>query len=133
MLSSGFTKQLAILDINITLTFLKKLSTIRVHFWCLKYYKRNFIVLMSVMWMPKTKPNGLNFGMAIDSTKMHCISQNCPSLILHLMIGYQSMHIGHIWKKTIEELQSIFFISSSIACRCAYSLWLSPNLEVCGF
>jgi hypothetical protein len=45
--------------------------------------------------------------MVIDLTKMLCISRNCPSLILHLMIGYQSLHIGHSWKKTIEELQSI--------------------------
>jgi hypothetical protein len=44
---------------------------------------------------------------------MHYISWNRPSLILHLMIGYQILHIGHNWeKKTIEELQSI--LSSSL-------------------
>jgi hypothetical protein len=59
------------------------------------------------MWMQKSKSDGSNFGMTIDLTNMHYISRNRPSLILHLMTGYQSLHIGHSWKKTIEELQSI--------------------------
>ena len=87
---------------------LKKLNTIGVHFRCLKFYKRSFIVLLSIMWMQKSKSDGSNFGMAIDMTKMHYISRNLSSLILHLMIGYQSLHIGHSWKKKcIEELDSI--------------------------
>jgi hypothetical protein len=40
--------------------------------------------------------------------KMHCISRNRYSLILYLIIGYQSLHIGHSWKKkSIEELHGI--------------------------
>ena len=88
---------------------LKNLSTIRIHFWCLKCYKRNFIVLLSVMWMQKSKSDGSNLGMAIGLTKMHYIFHNLPSLILHLMIGYQSLHIGHSWKKKILLKSFIIF------------------------
>ena len=91
---------------------LKKLSTIGIHFQCLKCYKRNFIVLPSVMWMQKSKLDGSNFGMAIGLTKMHYISQNLLSLILHLMIGYQSLHIRYSWKKNLLRSFIVFFSSS---------------------
>ena len=95
MLFSSFTKQLVIADINLTHVFLEEVKHHCGSFSCLRCYKRNFIVLLSIMWMQKSKSKGSSFGMAIDLTKMHCISRNRPSLIVHLMIGYQQLHIGH--------------------------------------
>ena len=91
------------------LFFLKKLSTIGVHFRCVKCYNRSFIVLLSVRELQKSKSDGSNYGMAIGLTKILYISRNLPSLILHLMIGYQSLHIGHSWKTNVLRSLIVFF------------------------
>ena len=110
--------------------FLKKLNTIRIHFWYLKYYKRNFIVLSSVMWMQKSKSNGSNSRLAIDLTKKHYIFRDRPSLILHSMIGYWGLHIRYSWKT--KKLLKDFTIFFHLLFICQQMSLLSPNISKLG-
>ena len=123
---TNYTKQLAIADINLTHVFsLKKLSTIEVHFRCLKCYKKNFIVFLSVIWMQKSKLDGSNFGLEIGLTKMLYMSRNRPTLILHLMIDYQSLHIGHSWNFFLLRSFIVFFY---LFLNCQQMCLLSPSI-----
>ena len=106
---------------------LKKLSIVRIHFWCLKCYKRNFFVLLSVMWMQRSKSDGSNLVMAIGLKKMHYISRYRPSLILHLVIDYQSLHIGHSWK--INLLRS-FIVLFHLLFNCQHMCCTPHHMDI---
>ena len=127
--SSGFTKQLAIANINLTHVFFEEVRHHWGSFLCMKCYKRNFIVLLSILWMQKSKSDGSNFEMRIGWTKMYYISRNLPSLILHLMIGYQSLRIGYTWKIYLLRSFIIFF---HLLFNCHQMCLLSPSISKFG-
>jgi hypothetical protein len=133
MLSSSFTKQLAIADINLTSAFLEEVK----HHWDsfsvpeMLQEKLHRIAVSNVDAEVKVGWLKLWNGNKFDKDALYF--PKSPSLILHLMIGYQSLHIGHGWKKCYRRASKYSFISSPVACRCAYSLRVYPNLEICGF
>ena len=134
MLSSSFTKQLAIADINLTHAFLEEIK----HHWDLFLVpeilqeKLHRVAVSNVDAEVKVGWLKLWNGNRFDKDALYFLKSPFSDSTLDDWLS-KSTYWAQLKKKIYWGASKYSFISSLIANRCVYSLRVYPNLEVCGF